>query len=273
LEPEPMQMFVQSPDYERNLKMVSGYEALVVNGIMPHGMMTVPEPAAGEKRTLRWVLVDRLRTVHQSKERSQMTHEAPIVMSGPCVYNPNHRWPWVGPEDASRNIGNKMMSVFATLEGGGLSNYAFASEHALNLVCCAENIHLAPARLDNRPIAASASAVADATVKIQSVINDSDNANSDSDSDKKLAAVITKKKSVRKAQAAPKKKPTPAKKPAKIHGVNDDASFVSVGSETSSEVSSDSDVDAKQAAKPKPLSVFEHNRNKRGFRQQNNETK
>jgi hypothetical protein len=262
LEPEPMQMVVQSPDYERNLKMVGGYEALVVNGKLPHGMMTVPAPAAFEKRSLCWVWMGRLRTVYQSKEGSQMTHKAPIAMSDPCVYNPTHMWPWVGPEGASRNIGNKMMSVFATLEGGGLRNYAFASGHALNRVCYAENIRLAPARLDNRPISASASALADETVKIESVIDDSDSANSDSDSDKKPAAVITKKKSVCKAQAAPKKKPTPTKKPAKIHGVNDDASFVSVGSEKSTEVSSDADVDAKQTAIPKPLSIFEHNRNR-----------
>ena len=273
LVPEPMQAYVQSPDYKRNRKTVRGYEALVVKSDLPHGMMTVPAPAAGEARPLRIVLMGRLRSVFQSKERSQMTHEAPIHMNETCVYNPTHIAPWFGPEDASRNIGNKMMSVFATLEGGGFSNCAFASEHALNLICYPENIRMPPARLDNRPIVSSASAVAAETVKKEFVINDSDDESSDSDSDQKPAAKFLKKRSVRRAQAATNDKPTPRKKPAKVLSVNESDSFVSVGSEKSSEVSSDSDLDVKVAAKQKQLSVFENSRNKRGFRQQNNEAK
>ena len=151
MEPEPFDMYVQCPFYARNVKTVPGYGALVVRGDSAHGMMTVPAPAAGEIRPLRLVLLARLRSVWVSKERSQMTYEAPMWMEDPCVYNPYHMLPWVDPEDASRNIGNNMKSVYATLQGGGYSNCWFASHHALNLICQSEVIRLAPARLDNRP--------------------------------------------------------------------------------------------------------------------------
>jgi hypothetical protein len=140
-----------------------------------------------------------------------MTHEAPIAMSDPCVYNPTHMLPWVGLEDASRNIGNNMMKVCATLEGGGFSNCAFASDHSLRLACYAETIRGAAARLGNRPIAASASAVAAESVQNEAIINNYDNDNSDSDSDKTPPAIVTKKKSVHKVQATPKKNPAPRK--------------------------------------------------------------
>jgi hypothetical protein len=229
---------------------------------LPHGLTTVPALAAGKTRSLRWLLVGKLKTVFHSKERSQMTYQAPIALSDPCVYNPTHILPWLGPEDGSRNIGDKMQSVYATLEGGGLSNYAFAADHSLRLVCHAETIHSAPARLGNCPLAASASAVAAMTVHSDVIINDSDPAGSDSDSDKKPAAMTSKKKAVSKAHAVAVKKATPRKKPAKVHGVDNDY-FVSVGTEKSPEVSTESDEYANPPTKPKPLTVFEQNKNKR----------
>jgi hypothetical protein len=255
---------------------VPGYGALVVPGDEPHGMMTVPAPAAGEIRRLRLVLQARLRSVWVSKDRSQMTHEPPMSMEEPCVYNPYHMLPWVSPECASRNIGNNMKSVYATLQGGGYSNCYIASHHALNLICQSEVIRSAPARLDHRPSEAPSSLVAAETVKkdsvvatetakTDSVIDISDNESSDSDSDKKPPAKIIdrKKKTISSPQMATKR--TQATIPLESD------SFSNPSSDKSDEVSSDSEEDTKPKAKP--FSLYEQSKMKRVYRQERNDAK